>query len=313
MGIATLLLSVFTFVELNCENLFDCQHDSQKQDVEWTVGGERHWTKKRYWKKINNIAKTIVATGTNGNEWQVPDMIAMTEVENDSVMRDLCRRSLLKKARYEYIITNSPDVRGIDVALLYNPLSFQLLNSYPLRVEPLDGMRPTRDILYVRGLCADDTLHVFVVHSPSKFGGSSKTDPYRMQVARRLCGATDSIMNINSKARIIVAGDFNDTYKDASLKFISRHRLNNISYNATGSNGARGTYKYKGTWENIDNIFVSDSLREHFVASQVFDAPFLLIDDNDDNGEKKPRRNFSGLSWANGFSDHLPLIATFNF
>ena len=120
--ILSLLLSGFlSLVELNCENLFDCRHDSLKQDMEWTPEGQRKWTPGRYWRKLNNIGQEILSCQQQG----VPDLVALVEVENDSCLFDLTRRSLLRGAGYEYLMTQSPDLRGIDVALLYQPLSFR--------------------------------------------------------------------------------------------------------------------------------------------------------------------------------------------
>lgn len=172
MFLALLLSSLLTFVELNCENLFDTRHDSLKNDMEFTPEGSYHWTRTRYWRKLNNLAKELVALGEKGNkEWEIPDLVALCEVENDTVMTDLTKRSLLRLAGYEYLMTSSPDERGIDVALMYLPSSFCPLRSYPIRIKSLAGMRPTRDILYVSGLLlGGDTLHVFVVHAPSRRG-----------------------------------------------------------------------------------------------------------------------------------------------
>ena len=134
-----------TFVELNCENLFDYQDDEGKDDSEYLPEATRHWAKKRYWQKLNNISQSLLSCSEEG----IPDLIALCEVENDSVLHDLTKRSLLRNAGYEYIMTSSPDLRGIDVALLYSPFSFKPVKSCFLRVDPISGMRPTRDILYV--------------------------------------------------------------------------------------------------------------------------------------------------------------------
>ena len=160
----TLLLSSFlTLVELNCENLFDTRHDVGKEDTEFLPDGSRHWTSTRYWGKLNRIGQEILSCSEG-----LPDLVALVEVENDSVLRDLTCRSLLRNAGYQYLMTASPDQRGVDVALLYQPASFRPLCYDYLEVPPLSGMRPTRDILYVQGCVpAGDTLHVFVVHSPS--------------------------------------------------------------------------------------------------------------------------------------------------
>jgi len=196
----------FTFVELNCENLFDCVHDSLKDDYDFLPDGKNHWTRTRYWRKVNRIGQEIIACGEDSVEWHLPDLVALCEVENDSVVRDLTKRSLLRKARYEYLVTASPDVRGIDVALLYNPFSFQLLHSRHIRVQPLKGMRPTRDILYACGIIlSGDTLHVLVVHAPSRSGGERDTRQHRRVVAEQLCATVDSIREYSPTASIVMA------------------------------------------------------------------------------------------------------------
>src|SRR5574344_1305748 len=122
------LAGFLTFVELNCENLFDTQHDSLKEDVEFTPDGSYHWTSTRYWRKLNNIGKEILALGECDtlceHPWQLPSLVVLCEVENDTVMRDLTQMSLLRNARYRYLMTHSPDVRRIDVALMYDPFIF---------------------------------------------------------------------------------------------------------------------------------------------------------------------------------------------
>ena len=151
MHLTYLILGILTFVELNCENLFDARKDSVKDDTEYTAESLRHWTRTRYWNKLNSIAQEIVSCGDDNSGWALPDLVALCEVENDTVLTDLSRRSLLRNAGYEYVMTDSPDQRGIDVALLYSPFSFRMINHYPLRIPPIKEMRPTRDILYACG------------------------------------------------------------------------------------------------------------------------------------------------------------------
>ena len=318
-----LLATLFTFVELNCENLFDYRHEEGKNDTEWTVTSPRHWNKGRYWRKINNIGQEIISCGETPSlsregrggspAWQLPDMVALCEVENDSVMRDLTQRSILRNAGYRYVMTQSPDVRGIDVALLYSPVSFRLIQSYALRVKPLPGMRPTRDILYACGeIISGDTLHVFVVHAPSRFGGERLTRPNRKVVGECLMESIDSIRSLYPQPRIIVAGDFNDGDNDPLLKYFHSQRLHNISEGALGHNGAKATYKYQGKWENIDHILVSIALVPAFQEVYVHDPDFLLEEDSKYGG-KRPFRNYNGMRYQRGYSDHLPLVARFAF
>lgn len=113
--------SRLTIVELNTENLFDTRHDTLKNDYEFLPDSPRHWTRTKYWQKLNRIGQTIIACGEDSSGWTLPDIVGLCEVENDSVLFDLTRRSLLRKACYEYVMTASNDARGIDVALLYSP------------------------------------------------------------------------------------------------------------------------------------------------------------------------------------------------
>lgn len=302
----------FTVVELNCENLFDTQKDSLKQDGEWTESSLRHWTRKRYWRKLNNIAQEIIACGETSEGWRLPDIVAMCEVENDSVMRDLTKRSLLRKSRYEYVMTESPDVRGIDVALMYSPTTFRLICSRSIRIEPIEGMRPTRDILYVQGrVIGGDTLHVFVVHAPSRYGGERVTRPHRLQVATTLAQTIDSIRSVSAEAAIIVAGDFNDYHDNAAPQLLYEHGLKNITRNAKGTNGAEGTYKFQGEWRSIDHVMATQSIAQKVTEAFISDPEFLLEDD-EKYGGKMPLRNYYGYNYKAGFSDHLPLVVRFN-
>lgn len=311
MFLSGLILGIFTFVQFNCENLFDCRHDSLKQDLEFMPESGRHWTWGRYWRKLDNISRGVISCGMDGSDWSLPDMVALCEVENDSVMYDLTRRSLLRNAGYEYVMTQSPDVRGIDVALMYSPFSFAMINHYSLRIAAPKAMRPTRDILYVSGrLITDDTLHVFVVHAPSRYGGERITRPYRMLVAERVCEAIDSLRNLTPEPNIIVAGDFNDESTDVAIIYLCNKGLTDVAHGAKGRNGAMGTYKFRGRWSNIDHILISNSVKKWFKGCYINDEKFLLEDDKKYGG-MQPKRCYTGYKYNNGYSDHLPLSARF--
>ena len=174
-------------------------------------------------------------------------------------------------------------------------------------------MRPTRDILYAAGqLINDDTLHVFVVHAPSRMGGELATRDHRMAVAKRLVEAVDSVRNHSNNAKIVIAGDFNDYQKDVSIQYVMHHDFLDVSASALGNHGAKGTYKYRGEWGSLDHIFCSDPLIPFFKCCYVADFPFLLTED-EIYGGVQPLRNFHGARYQNGFSDHLPLVSLFNF
>ena len=303
MFLTLILSSLLTFMELNCENLFDTRHDSLKNDQEFLPDGSYKWTPYRYWAKLNHLGQEIVAQSD-----PVPDFVAMCEVENDSVMFDLTKRSLLRNAGYEYVMTSSPDERGIDVALLYQPASFALLHSHSIRIKPLPDTRPTRDILYASGLViTGDTLHIFVVHAPSRRGGEVVSRPYRLLVASQLAEAVDSVYAISRDAKIIIAGDFNDYADSPALQYLYEHHLINISSDAQGSHGAKATYRWHGEWRSLDQILCSPSLAARKQSSVIGDLPFLLEDD-EKYGGKKPYRTYLGPRYLGGYSDHLPLV-----
>lgn len=201
----------------NVENLFDCRHDSLKDDLEFLPESSRHWTRSRYWHKLDNVARTLAAA-SKGEEW--PMLVGLGEVENDSVLHDLTRRSPLRLARYAYVHHEGPDLRGIDCALLYQPEQFHLLGSRAVRVpSERHGLRPTRDLLHCWGvLPGGDSLHVICVHFPSRAGGTRQSGLHRKLAAEALCGLLDSL----SGQQVIVMGDFNAGADDPALRPIAQ-------------------------------------------------------------------------------------------
>lgn len=288
-----------TFVELNCENLFDCRHDEGKEDFEFLPDGDRHWSRTKYWRKLNNIGQELLSCSDN-----LPDLVALCEVENDTVLHDLTRRSLLRNAGYHYLMTESPDVRGLDVALLYQPMRFRPICYDCITVEPILDMRPTRDILYVRGeTVTRDTLHLFIVHAPSRYGGELETRPFRQLVCRTLAEAVSRLEG----EKIIVAGDFNDYANDPALRHLEETGLINVTKNVKGTHGAKANYRHDGLWRSLDHVFLSSALYASLDTAYINDLPFLLEEDQRYGGVK-PRRTFNGFRYQQGFSDHLPLV-----
>ena len=316
---ATPLLAQHSFrvMEYNVENLFDCRHDSLKQDTEFLPGSVRNWTYSRFQDKLDKIGKVILAAGKE----QVPDLVGLCEVENDFCLKSLTRYSALRGAGYKYVMTSSPDERGIEVARLYQPASFRLLISQKIRI-PSDslGMRPTRDILYASGrVVSGDTLDVFVCHLPSRVGGAEKTDPYRLWVARRIRQAADSVMAKRQNPRLIIMGDFNDYPDGKSLQ--EGLRVSALSdepdvralYNLM-ENQPEGTYRYKGEWGVLDQMVVNGGLLQPDVRTRtskekaaILRFPFLLEEDNVYGGEM-PFRTYKGRRYHGGYSDHLPVL-----
>lgn len=304
--LTTLLVSILTLVQLNCENLFDCTHDSLKADIEYTPEGNRHWTPWKYGRKTESIAQELV--GCCGTD-TLPDLITLCEVENDSVMHRLTRRTSLARLGYRYIMTQSRDARGIDVALIYNVMSFRPISQQSITPDDNHPEHPLRDILYVAGeTTTGDTLHVIVAHAPSKFGGKRKSEARRMVVMKRIAETVDSIRTRHSNPKIIISGDFNDSAESATMRYLEAKGLINSTKHARGRHGAKGSYKYKGKWESIDHILVSPSLHDNIVDTYIGDAPYLLQRDINYGGVK-PHRSSIGYRYdAEGYSDHLPVV-----
>jgi endonuclease/exonuclease/phosphatase (EEP) superfamily protein YafD len=293
-----------TLVELNCENLFDIHHDTLKQDHEFLPDGTRRWTRSRYWHKVNTIGQEILSCSDD-----IPDLVALVEVENDSVLHALTRRSLLRRAGYDYLMTCSPDIRGLDVAMLYRPSRFAPICYESIQVLTKGEQRPTRDILYIKGrVVTGDTLHLYIVHAPSRYGGERRTRPYRMQVSHTL---SRHINTLGHQALVAVAGDFNDYADSPSLLHLYQYGLSNITAEAKGGNGVRGTYRYRGEWHSIDHVLASSCLSAKVDTVYIKDAPFLL-EDEEHYGGKRPHRTFQAYRYQrSGFSDHLPLVVRF--
>lgn len=283
----------------NVENLFDCRHDSLKDDLEFLPESSRHWTRSRYWRKLDNIARTLAAASQD-EEW--PMLVGLGEVENDSVLHDLTRRSPLRLARYAYVHHEGPDLRGIDCALLYQPEQFHLLGSRAVRVpSERHGLRPTRDLLHCWGvLPGGDSLHVICVHFPSRAGGTRQSGLHRKLAAEALCGLLDSL----SGQQVIVMGDFNAGADDPALRPIAQRLVSLTPSGRKEKRKPQGTYYYQGLWDFIDHILISRSLQPR--CSQritVGRFPFLLTEDG------KPYRTYRGPAYVGGVSDHLPIWA----
>jgi endonuclease/exonuclease/phosphatase family metal-dependent hydrolase len=280
----------------NVENYFDPFDDPLKNDNEFTPGAVRHWTWARFEAKRDGLAQTILAAGDVWGE--LPALVALAEVENRLVVSQLVRKTMLEELGYGYVHRESPDERGIDVALLYRKDCFRVLAVDSLRVPGV----VTRDILYVKGLShadrerAGDTLHVFVVHLPSKRGGAKSSDGRRTAALSILESAVDSLLRDDPLRQIIVMGDFNDTDCDVAGLRPAPHD--------TLMQDTPGTLKYHGRWEQIDHFFVSPSVD---AVMRIFAPPFLLEPDNAYLGVK-PRRTYIGPRHNGGLSDHLPII-----
>jgi hypothetical protein len=302
----------------NVENLFDTQNDLEKDDDDFLPEGSRHWTESRFFQKINHISQVILAAG----EEDFPSVIGLCEIENQNTLESLLFHTQLGKLGYQIIHKESPDSRGIDVAFLYRKTKFipLLYEIIPVKSH-IDKDFRTRDILYVKGMIGEDTLHFFVNHWPSKYGGIGATKPLRTLAASTLRMKTDSLLNLNKLSKIIIMGDFNDSPSDVSIRgvlgvkspdeIISPNNLYNLALPLAQK--GKGTNKYRGKWFMIDQIMVSGNLlngkklKTSPELFQIFSPDFLLENDETNLG-KMPNRTYSGFKYHGGFSDHLPVL-----
>ncbi|HCT30600.1 MAG TPA: endonuclease [Bacteroidales bacterium] len=303
----------------NVENLFDSFDDSLTNDDEFAPKGTRHWTWEKMNKKLDGIYKTIVAVGG----WEPPIFVGLCEIENGYMLYRLTHETPLVKYDYGIIHRESPDPRGIDVGLLFRKDLFDLKETKFFRVNfPGEPNRRTREILYACGIVDGmDTLHIFINHWPSKFGGELESTSGRFAAASTLKQKVDSIKVFYPDARILIMGDFNDEPESAPLIDGLKVCLNDkelcssglVSVSAILKANGQGSYKYQGVWGMIDQIIVSESMLslKHKLYSSpnsasVFRAKFLLEPDDTFVGDK-PFRTFAGFKYHGGFSDHLPV------
>lgn len=319
----------------NVENFFDYfDGGASDSDREFSARGARHWSKRRFLAKCQTLAKSIfwIADKTGG----MPDVIALAEVENRFVLRRLLSETALWKYDYDIVHHDSPDRRGIDVALLYRRSSFDLFHEAATTVRPPPGRSlSTRDILLVQlrrkmqppGAGAQ-LLSVLVNHHPSKFGGGD-SDWRRAAALETLAGLKDSLWRAGER-QIVAVGDFNDTPDNPLL---ARYTAENAPDTALAeaavppfinlalplARRGEGTIRFQGRWELIDLALtlvgppspaaghsqpVEPALRPQM---RILRIPFLLVRDSSHPGEK-PLRTYVGPRYTGGVSDHLPIL-----
>jgi hypothetical protein len=308
------------FMFYNVENLFDPFDDTLRKDEDFTPDGSKHWSWRRMQHKCGNIARVMIAAGG----WEALEMAGFCEVENPLVIRQLVNHPLLRPYGYKYVVTKSPDIRGINLAFLYRPEKVEMIHHDEILVE--DPERPgwaTRNILYVKvRTLHNDTLHIFLNHWPSRRGGAENSAPKRALAAKALRHVVDSIIQVSPKPYILISGDFNDGPEDASVREVlgavnqeaaDSHNLINLMWPLYLQ--GQGTHAHRdvtGTHYNLlDQIIVSGILLNPDSGIKAERArigyfPFLLGETA--AGVEVPDRTYAGPQYLGGFSDHLPVL-----
>ena len=321
---ANLDAEVLTVAFYNVENLFDTFDDPSTADEDFTPDGNLKWTEERLEEKLENLARAIRLINENNG----PDILGLCEVENREVLERLVNQYLPENV-YGIVHTDSPDGRGIDVALLYRK-SEMLFDEMQLHQVPLPGNeRPTRGILEVRFEKGGQFFTVLVNHWPSRSGGEEQSEPKRVAAAEVAAAIIDSLTGVDPQSDIIMVGDFNDEPDNLSI----REKLNGIPYGGGGEFSGRminlaaplvavdtiGTYLYQDDWEIIDQILVSPGaldtkgivLRDHVMT--IFHPEFLR-DYHPSQPLNPPRATYVRRSlYIGGASDHFPVYARFGW
>ncbi len=307
----------------NLENLFDTQHDEDKNDYEYLPDGSNHWTEMKYQHKLKNMSKVLAEMGTDVLPMGCA-AIGVSEVENARVLRDLCNQEPLKKRHFQFCHIEGPDKRGVDCALLYNPKFFKVRNvklvPYVYEKEE-DQERATRGFLTVSGTLADEHVTIVVCHWPSRGAGSY----YRELAGRQVRVLKDSLQKDDPSVKIFVMGDMNDDPMDksmvkclgckAEIDQVGPHDLYNPWYNTLKKQG-KGTLMYQGAWNLFDQIVMTQNLLRQkkskdaemlkFWKHEIFRRDYLFQKDGRYKGNTK--RTHAGGVWLDGYSDHLPTL-----
>lgn len=304
----------------NLENLFDTIDNPRINDEEFLPQGPKNYNSAIYWNKISKLSTVISQIGTDMN----PDgaaLLGVSEIENDTVLKDLVSHELLKKRNYQIVHYDSRDARGVDVGLLYNPKYFTVEQSDKLFVQLPGGSKDawfTRDVLWVKGKLDGETIHVYVNHWPSRSGGEERSAPAREAAAQVVKNHVDSINKIEPGAKIIIMGDLNDDPVNSSIAGILNAKGKQKDVRKGGlfnpwmemyRNGV-GTLAYQDSWNLFDQIIVSypwlDKTQTNFFYYQprIFNREFMT--ENVGRYKGYPMRTWDGNTYRGGYSDHFP-------
>ncbi|MCM1077546.1 MAG: endonuclease/exonuclease/phosphatase family protein [Bacteroides sp.] len=304
----------------NLENLFDTINANGKYDLEFSPAGARKWDSRKYWSKINNLAGCILSMATE-NTPDGPAIIGVAEVENRDVLEDLVNAGGLRNRGLRIVHHDSPDRRGVDVSLLYNPRLFTVIDvtNHTLVIPDNPDFR-TRDQMCVTGILGGDTLSVIVNHWPSRLGGQERSSYLREAAGQLSKHIADSLWTIRPNQGVIVMGDLNDDPFDHSCAvdlgalpeqdLVPPHGFFNPWWRVL--DGGKGTLAYKGRWNLFDQIIVSGTLLRHndaplqYSSCRINDFDFLKNTEEPYRGY--PKRTYASGNWLNGYSDHFPTI-----
>jgi len=304
--------NIYTIAFYNVENLFDTVDNPNTVDDEYLPSSRRRWTKKRYHHKVKKLSSVIQQLGSNLSKHK-PAIVGLVEVENSKVVHDLISHKNLVNHSYGYVHYDSPDERGIDVALLYNRNLFEVYSSktYSLELTDDEGKPDyTRDILRVSGSLNGELVHILVNHWPSRRDGEEETKPSRIKAAQLVHKAINEIKSEIENPKIIIMGDFND---DPISESVKQHLVTDEFFNPMESlfDKGIGTLTFNGNWNLFDQIIFSknfltkESEKHTFLHAEVFNKDWLQVFKGKLKGS--PFRTYIGPWYKGGYSDHFPV------
>ncbi len=307
----------------NLENLFDTIVDTDTNKIlqeDFTPFGAKNFNSEKYFEKLNNLAFVLDTIGKEVTPLG-PSVIGVCEIENRLVLEDLTNQNAISHKNYQIIHHEGPDARGIDCALLYDPLSFKPTASKSVMFKiPGNNRFRSRDQLVVSGELLGEKIHFIVIHWPSRRGGESKSRPKRIEAAKLSKSIVDSLKQIDKKAKVIIMGDFNDDPTSPSIEdFLkatgSTFLKNNQMYNTMYDHYKKGigTLAYRDQWNLFDQFILTPSLIDNdktydnltFYKSVVFNKSFLK--NQKGNYKGYPFRTYGGSNYLGGYSDHFPV------
>ena len=281
----------------NIENLFDLKNNPNKNDDEFSLGGRKNVSQQVYDLKIKNCSEVLSDLNV--------DILGLCEVENFDVLNDL--NIAYEERNYSIIHFDSPDNRGIDNALLYDRNRFSIISSKPI-MNRLENGGNTRDILYVEGKYEGKTLHLFVNHWPSNYGGKEKAIPKRKSTAKLIIKEIEKIQKSDELADIILLGDFNENPDEENIKLLEDIGLTSLMKSMLGKPKI-GTYVYRGEDYLYDQIIVNNQLQDMYNLSIVNKSVYILdlpkYRQQEGNYKHFPFRFWAGNRLLGGYSDHL--------
>lgn len=302
----------------NLENLFDTINQ-ENNDEEFLPDGAMKWNALKYTSKLKNMSYAISQIGIE-NSPTGPAIIGVCEIENRFVLEDLVKEPSIAAREYDFVHYDSPDRRGVDVGLLYNPRQFIVTNSKSYRLTTDNPNFLSRDQLMVSGYLQNEKVHVIVNHWPSRWGGELASQPNRIAAAKLTRSIVDSLFNEDLNAKIIVMGDLNDDPYNESVAGVLRARKTVEEMNDTDLfnifwrtlDKGIGSLAYNDQWNLFDQIIISPKLARGnrseltYWKSEVFNSAFLTLHEGLYKGT--PKRTHSGGVWLNGYSDHYPTL-----